>query len=100
MTARPGTSWPRDDSCEDSSATRQGCSWCRSSSETGSGRAGTTLEPSCRKILRPALPQLLERAGDVHARHLLAPAQLEIGVVHRLRGTVRGLCRGCDTLVR
>src|SRR2546429_3856409 len=34
----------------------------------------------------PALPQLRECPRDVHARHLLPPRKIEVGVVHRLFG--------------
>src|SRR2546426_9062510 len=39
----------------------------------------------------PALPQLCERSRDVHPRHLFPPREIEVGVVHRFRGTVRGV---------
>src|SRR5436189_224901 len=46
-----------------------------------------------------ALAELLERAGDVHAGHLLAPRQLEVGVVQWLGGPVRGVCGPSDNFV-
>src|SRR2546427_268579 len=48
----------------------------------------------------PALPQLRECPRDVHARHLLPPRKIEVGVVQRLRGTVGGVRGGRDRLVR
>src|SRR5712691_10198956 len=39
-------------------------------------------------------PQLLQRALYIHPRHVLAPGEFEVGVVHRLRRVVRGVrCR-------
>src|SRR5437773_2369672 len=48
----------------------------------------------------PALSQLRKRPRDVHPRHLLSPGQIEVGVVHRLRGAVRGVRGGRYALVR
>src|SRR5438876_11428366 len=48
----------------------------------------------------PALSQLRKRTRDVHPRHLLSPGQIEVGVVHRLRGAVRGVRGGRYALVR
>src|SRR5213080_2209 len=48
----------------------------------------------------PALPQLRECPRDVHARHLLPPRKIEVGVVQRLRGTVGGVRGGRYALVR
>src|SRR2546426_12491299 len=54
------------------------------------------------RLLRglPALPQLRERPPHVHPRHLLPPREIEVGVVHRLRGTVRGVGGRRYALVR
>src|SRR5213079_1646215 len=48
----------------------------------------------------PALSQLRKRPRDVHPRHLLSPGQIEVGVVHRLRGAVCRVRRGRNRLVR
>src|SRR5438046_9168042 len=48
----------------------------------------------------PALSQLRKRPRDVHPRHLLSPRQIEVGVVHRLRGAVGRVRRGRYALVR
>src|SRR6266513_2458338 len=48
----------------------------------------------------PTQPQLRERSRDVDSRHLLPPREVEVGVVHRLRGTVRGVGGRRDALVR
>src|SRR6266545_2318587 len=54
------------------------------------------------RLLRrlPALPQLRERPRAVHPRHLLPPRKIEVGVIHRLRGTVCGVRGRRYALVR
>src|SRR5881409_1479754 len=47
-----------------------------------------------------ALSQLGQRPGDVYPRHLLPPRKVEVGVVHRLRGTVRSVRGRGYALVR
>src|SRR6266513_1862488 len=47
-----------------------------------------------------ALPQLGQGPRDVHARHLLPPREIEVGVVHRLRGAVRSVRGRRYALVR
>src|SRR5881296_2968175 len=49
---------------------------------------------------RERLAQLLEGAGHVDPRHLFPPGEVEVGVVHRLGGTVGGVCRSGDCVVR
>src|SRR6267143_3773021 len=51
-----------------------------------------------RRLAAP--PQLRERARDVDPRHLLPPREIEVGVVHRLRGTVGGVGGRRYALVR
>src|SRR3989442_6616895 len=46
-----------------------------------------------------ALSQLGQRPGDVYPRHLLPPRKVEVGVVHRLRGTGRSVRGRGDGLV-
>src|SRR6266850_7370823 len=45
-------------------------------------------------------PQFIEGPFYVDPRHLLAPRQVEIGVVHRLRWSIGRVGRGCDGLIR
>src|SRR5438874_3679662 len=54
------------------------------------------------RLLRslPTLPQLRERSRDVDSRHLLPPRVVELGVVHRLPGTVPGVGGRPYALVR
>src|SRR2546425_8349466 len=47
-----------------------------------------------------ALPQLGQGPRDVDARHLLPPREIEVGVVHRLRGAVRSVRGRRYALVR
>src|SRR2546426_151630 len=66
------------------------------------GSPGLVANRRVRDLRRgpPALSQLRKRPRDVHPRHLLSPGQIEVGVVHRLRGAVRGVRGGRYALVR
>src|SRR3989442_1033181 len=66
------------------------------------GSAGLVANRAVRALRGgpPALSQLRKRPRDVLPRHLLAPGQIEVGVVHRLRGAVRGVRGGRYALVR
>src|SRR2546425_5100179 len=57
----------------------------------GSAQAARTTQAT-RRALAFALTQLIEGSCDIHARHLLPPRQIKIGVVHRLLGTLGCLC--------
>src|SRR5690242_10406466 len=63
----------------------------KASPSTRSSLPPPALGPAPR--LTMTTPQLLEGPLHIDAGHLLAPRQIEIGVVHRLRGTERRL--GC-----
>src|SRR6059036_1785683 len=56
------------------------------------GSPGLVANRGVRDLRRgpPPLSQLRKRPRDVHPRHLLSPGQIEVGVVQRLRGGVRG----------